>query len=124
MDSTALELEAQEHSTGWAGKILLLRPKDPKHFDLFKCMSELPAFLVAASSAHAIAIINGDPRPGILLPHTGPIGLPFHRTDLVVLDMASEQRDLIARTLQLGNAGRVKIEVQNEFTPVPSRLET
>ena len=122
-DSTALELEAQEHSANWQGKILLLTPKDPKHFDLFKSMSDLPAFLVAAASAHAIAIINSDPRPGILLPHTGPIGLPFHRTDLVVLDMASEQRDLIARTLQLGKAGRVKIDVQNEFTrgAVPSR---
>ena len=123
VDSTALELEAQEHSANWPGKILLLTPKDPKHFDLFKSMSDLPAFLVAAASAHAIAIINSDPRPGILLPHTGPIGLPFHRTDLVVLDMASEQRDLIARTLQLGKAGRVKIDVQNEFTrgAVPSR---
>ena len=123
VDSTALELEAQEHSANWPGKILLLTPKDPKHFDLFKSMSDLPAFLAAAASAHAIAIINGDPRPGILLPHTGPIGLPFHRTDLVVLDMASEQRDLIARTLQLGKASRVKIDVQNEFTrgAVPSR---
>jgi Zn-dependent M28 family amino/carboxypeptidase len=116
-------LEAQDHSANWPGKILLLTPKDPKHFDLFKSMSDLPAFLAAAASAHAIAIINGDPRPGILLPHTGPIGLPFHRTDLVVLDMASEQRDLIARTLQLGKVGRVKIDVQNEFTrgAVPSR---
>ena len=123
VDSVALELEAQEHSANWPGKILLLTPKDPKHFDLFKSMSDLPAFLAAAASAHAIAIINGDPRPGILLPHTGPIGLPFHRTDLVVLDMASEQRDLIARTVQLGKAGRVKIDVQNEFTrgAVPSR---
>ena len=123
VDSSAFELEADEHSANWAGKILLLTPKDPKYFDLFKSMSELPAFLAAAASAHAIAIINGDPRPGILLPHTGPIGLPFHRTDLVVLDMASEQRDLIARTVQLGKASRVKIEVQNEFTPgaVPSR---
>ncbi|HEY6766055.1 MAG TPA: M20/M25/M40 family metallo-hydrolase [Candidatus Sulfotelmatobacter sp.] len=123
VDSAALELEAQEHSANWPGKILLLTPKDPKHFDLFKSMADLPAFLTAAASAHAIAIINGDPRPGILLPHTGPIGLPFHRTDLVVLDMASEQRDLIARTLQLGKVGRVKIDVQNEFTrgAVPSR---
>ncbi len=123
VDSTALESEALEHSGSWAGKILLLTPKDPEHFDLFKGMSELPAFLAAADSARAIAIINGDPRPGILLPHTGPIGLPFHRTNLVVLDMASEQRDLITRTLQLGKAGRVKIEVQNEFTSgaVPSR---
>jgi carboxypeptidase Q len=123
VDSAALELEAQEHSANWPGKILLLTPKDPKQFDLFKSMSDLPAFLAAAASAHAIAIINGDPRPGILLPHTGPIGLPFHRTDLVVLDMASEQRDLIARTLQLGKASRVKIDVQNEFTrgAVPSR---
>lgn len=80
VDSTALELEVQEHSANWPGKILLLTPKDPKHFDLFKSMSDLPAFLAAAASAHAIAIINGDPRPGILLPHTGPIGLPFHRT--------------------------------------------
>jgi hypothetical protein len=76
VDSAALELEAQEHSANWPGKILLLTPKDPKHFDLFKSMSDLPAFLAAAASAHAIAIINGDPRPGILLPHTGPIGLP------------------------------------------------
>jgi carboxypeptidase Q len=123
VDSAALELEAQDHSANWPGKILLLTPKDPKHFDLFKSMSDLPAFLAAAASAHAIAVINGDPRPGILLPHTGPIGLPFHRTDLVVLDMASEQRDLIARTLQLGKVGRVKIDVQNEFTrgAVPSR---
>jgi carboxypeptidase Q len=123
VDSTALELEAQEHSATWPGKILLLTPKDSKHFDLFKSMSDLPGFLAVAASAHAIAIINGDPRPGILLPHTGPIGLPFHRTDLVVLDMASEQRDLIARTLQLGKASRVKIDVQNEFTrgAVPSR---
>lgn len=117
VDSTALELEAHEHSDNWAGKILLLTPKDPKHFDLFKNMSELPSFLAVAAAAHAIAIINGDPRPGVLLPHTGPIGLPFHRTDLVVLDMASEQRGLIARTLQSGKAARVKIEVQNEFTP-------
>jgi carboxypeptidase Q len=123
VDSTALEVEAHEHSANWAGKILLLTPKDPKRFDSFKSMSELPAFLAAAASAHAIAIINGDPRPGILLPHTEPIGFPFHRTDLVVLDMASEQRDLILRTLQLGKAGRMKIEVQNEFTSgaVPSR---
>ena len=123
VDNTALELEAQQHSANWAGKILLLTPKDPKHFDLFKSMSDFPAFLSSAASAHAIAIIEGDPRPGILLPHTGPIGMPFHRTDLVVMDMASEQRDLITRTLQLGKASRMKIEVQNEFTPdsVPSR---
>jgi carboxypeptidase Q len=123
VDSTALEVEVREHSADWAGKILLLTPKDTKHFDLFKNMSELPMFLATAASAHAIAVINGDTRPGMLLPHTGPIGLPFHRTDMIVLDMASEQRDLIARTLQLGKACRMKIEVQNEFTPgaVPSR---
>ncbi len=36
VDSTALEVEVRERSANWAGKILLLTPKDPKHFDLFR----------------------------------------------------------------------------------------
>ncbi len=41
----------------WANKILLLiTPKDPKHADLFKMMSEIPALLPVAIKAHALAL--------------------------------------------------------------------
>ena len=94
----------------WAGKVLLVTPQD---------LSTLAQVLSAAQDAHAAAVVFRDRRPGMMLPHTGPISFPGRSSGLAVLDIAAEQEDLILRVLHAGKPVRVRIDVKNEFTAGP-----
>jgi len=117
VDSNALSKEAQEQSATWAGKILLVTAKDPKASDPLKTMSELPGFLETARMAGAVAVLHRDPRPGLVLAHTGPILFPGRLSLLPVLDLAGEHESLLIRMLESGKPARLRVEVQNDFTP-------
>ena len=106
-------------SGNWKGKVLLLLPRDAAHYDSLRGLAELPAFLKAAEAAQAIAVIAPDSRPGVLLPHTGPISFPFHRSGMATLDLADEQVKLLARLVGGGAAVRVSVDVRNQFREGP-----
>ncbi len=116
VNSDALAAEATQSASRWAGKVLLLGSKDPRHADALRGLSQLPAFLSAAADAGAVAVIRRDPRPGTVLTHTGPNGFPARSTSMAVVDIADEQEQLITRILNSGTAVRVRIDVLNEFT--------
>lgn len=119
VDGSTLDDEIQKNSSQWQNKILLVTPKDPKHADLFKMMSGMPVLLSAAVKAHAFAVIEIDPRPGIMLPHTGPITFAGPSSDLPAVALADEQEQLISRMLDSGKPVRVRLDIQNDFTPGP-----
>ncbi len=100
----------------WNGKVLLLEASDTRRADPVRALSQLPALLAAAAAAGAVAVINPDPRPGTILPHTGPVGFPMHSTPMVVLDMAAEHVRLLSRTQQAGGHARLRLDVANRFT--------
>lgn len=72
VDAGTVENEMRTNAGQWANKILLLTSKDPKHADLFKVAPQIPTLISVAIKAHALAIIEAEWRPGIVLPHTGP----------------------------------------------------
>jgi hypothetical protein len=116
VDSNALGRESRELSTTWAGKILLITAKDPKVTNPLRTMAELPGFLEAARSAGAIAVLHRDPRPGLVLAHTGPLLFPGRLSHLPVLDLAGEHESLLIRILESGKPVRMRVEIQNYFT--------
>jgi carboxypeptidase Q len=103
-------------------KILLVVPKDPKHADLFKGMSKFPILMSAAAERHVLAIVAADWRPGIVLPHTGPVGFAGSASDIPVVSLANEQEQLISNIIDSGHPVRIKLDIQNTFSagPVPS----
>ena len=117
VNSNALSDEASRSAANWAGKVLLLVPKDPRQRDMAGMVSQIPEFLSAAKKAGAIAVLDRDPRPGMLLVHTGPVAFPARSSILPVLDIAAEQDALIRRILEEGKPVRLRVEVQNSFTP-------
>jgi hypothetical protein len=116
VNSNALREEARDNAPAWEGKVLLATPKDPKASDMLKTMSELPGFLAAAREAGAILVLLRDTRPGLMLPHTGPLSFPGRSSILPVLDIAEEHEALILRILGAGKPVRVRVDVQNSFT--------
>jgi hypothetical protein len=118
VDADALAAEAPKNAAAWAGKVLLVTPKDPKRSDALRTLAQLPAFLSRAAEAGAIAVLLRDRRPGALL-HTGPIGFPARSTSIAVLDIVEEQEALIARLLNSGVPVRLEMDVSNEFTDAP-----
>jgi carboxypeptidase Q len=116
-DSNALGEEVRKNSAKWAGKILLLVSSDPKHADSLKEISEFPAFLSAAMNAGAIAVIRRSGRPGDMLSHTDPVTFPVRPVALPVLSIDDEHAALMTRMLNSGAQVRLRLEVQNEFTP-------
>jgi carboxypeptidase Q len=117
VNSNALSDEVGRSAARWAGKVLLLVPKDPKQGDMLGTISQMPEFLSAARKAGAVAVLDRDPRPGMMLVHTGPLGFPGRSSILPVLDIAVEHEALIRRILEDGKPVRLKVEVQNGFTP-------
>jgi carboxypeptidase Q len=118
VDGDALADEARK-SAAWTGKVLLVASKDPNHSDAMRTQSQLPAFLAAAAESHAVAVVLRDRRPGIALPHTGPLGFPGRAASIAVIDMAEEQERLLIRMLASGVPVRMRIDVVNEFTDGP-----
>jgi hypothetical protein len=118
VDSNALADEARRNATGWAGKVLLVSPADPKRSD-FLSTAQLRAFLESAVAARAVAVFRRDRRPGTALTHTGPLSFPLLSTSIPVLDITREQEQLIARILKSGTAVRLRVDVANEFTAGP-----
>lgn len=119
VDSGALDQVLREPPAAWAGKILLLLPRDASHFDVLGSLSHFSNLLSAARKAHAVAVIASDMRPGVLLPHTGPASFSGGWTDLPVLDLVSEQRLMLARILATGKPVQLRVDVQNRFTDTP-----
>ena len=120
VDASALDYESRNHAARWANKILLVAPKDRKPADLFKAAAGMPALLSVAIKAHALAIIQIDWRPGIMLPHTGPLTIAEHPPDIPVVSLAGEQEQLISHILshilETGKPVRMRLNIQNDFT--------
>ena len=78
--------------------------KDSSSFQFLRELSDEPwklpppdksTFLAAAATAHgAAAVICPDPRPGIALPHTGPISFLRQSAAVAFLDIAKGQEEL------------------------------
>jgi hypothetical protein len=117
VNSNALSEEVRQNSDRWTGKVLLLVPKDANQRDMLALISQRPEFLSAAKQAGAVAVLDRDPRPGMMLVHTGPLAFPGRSSVLPVLDIAAEHEALIRRVIEEGKAVRLKVEVQNSFTP-------
>jgi carboxypeptidase Q len=117
VDGNDLAEEIRKNSATWTGKILLLGSSDPKHAGSLREISEFPSFLSAAMNAGAIAVIRRSGRPGIGLQHTDPITFPVHSVVLPVLGIGEDQHALMTRVVNSGAHVRLKLDVQNEFTP-------
>ncbi len=119
LDAGAIDHEMRHPTSRWANKILLVTSKDPKHADLFNALEKMPALLSAAIKARALAVIEEDWRPGIMLPHTGPASFSGPATDIPVVSLANEQEELISRILDSGKPVRIRLNIQNEFSYGP-----
>ena len=117
VDSNHLAEEASKNSAKWAGKILLIAPRDPSHQDIYGTLSQLPTFLAAAKDSGAVAIIERDSRRGVMLAHTGPGSVSARALPMAYASLAREQADLITRLLNAGTPVRVRIDIRNDFTP-------
>lgn len=117
VDSNHLYEEASKSSSKWAGKVLLIAPRDASHQDFYGTQAQLPTFLATAKDSGAIAIIERDSRPGVLLAHTGPGSVSARAVPMAYASLAREQADLITRLLDAGTTVRVRIDIRNEFTP-------
>ena len=121
VDSDSLTNEVKKNASQWSGKILILAGRGAQHLGAVEYLSKLAPFLEAAQSSKALAVIVEDPRPGTMLPHTGPpsfsgVDAPF---SIPVIDMAAEHRKQIVRLLDRGQTVRVKIDVQNLLSKGP-----
>jgi hypothetical protein len=117
MEAAIIAVDSDRPQKNWAGSVLLAAP------GVSHTTAQLSAFLKAAESAGAAAVILPGGRPGAGLPHTNPLGFLFVRSSLAVLDIAVEHAALLTRLLHTNTPVRVTIDVRNEFTagPVESR---
>src|SRR5262249_59917520 len=111
--------EVQKNASRWSGKVLLLVGKGAQHLGAVEYLGKLPAFLQAAHAARAVAVMIEDPRPGTLLPHTGPASFSDAVYPIAAVDMAKEHRKLIARLLDKGTAVHIRIDIQNQISAGP-----
>lgn len=100
--------------------MLLLVAKGAQHLGPVEYLAKLPAFLQAANAAHAAAVIIEDPRPGTLLPHTGPASFSDAAYPIPAVDMAKEHRKLIIRLLDKGTSVRIRMDIQNQVSAGPA----
>jgi len=119
VDGNRLLEGARENAGKWAGKILLVAPAEPDR--AMTVNAELAAFASAAAAAHAIAVIKRDTRPGILLTHTEPLSFPLSSgpSRIAVVDIAEEHQKLLESLVRSGRRVRLRIDVENQFSPGP-----
>lgn len=112
--------EEMAAAEGWAGKVLLIEARGPapEGESTFVTFGTL---LRAAGEAGAVAVIGGQGgahAQGMNLTHTGILG--FSEDFAVpVVSMTSEDQGLLERLLDDGQPVRVRVDVQNTFTPGP-----
>ena len=108
----------EESTKGWTGKVVLVAPLSK---DGIRGVADAPVLAEWAERAHALAVIDGITRPGMLL-HTGPIGYPGRETSVPILDMPEVERQKLERLVKLGAKPRVRLNVATRFTdqPVPA----
>ena len=119
VNSDSLADEVAKHATQWRGRILILVAKGTQHLGPVEYLAKLPAFFRSAQAAKALAVIVEDPRPGTLLPHTGPPSFSDAFHPLPIVDMAKEHRKQIVRLLDRGQSVRLRIDVQNQVSAGP-----
>ena len=121
IDSDSLTDEVKKNASRWSGKILILAGRGAQHLGQVEYLSKLPPFLEAAQTAKALAVIVEDPRPGTMLPHTGPPSFSGVNAlfTIPVLDMAAEQRKQLVRLLDRGQKVRVNLDIQNLLSRTP-----
>jgi carboxypeptidase Q len=108
-------------SANWKGKVLLVVTKGPPPPDRSALFARFGPFLRAAQQAGALAVVGGQggaPAAGMNLTHTGILGFSEDFA-IPVLSMTREDQGLLARELDKGTAIRVRVNVQNTFTPGP-----
>jgi carboxypeptidase Q len=108
-------------STRWRGKVLLTVSGGGNVPGRFDRALKFLSFIRAAQAAGAAAVIGGQSgvkAAGMHMTHTGVIGFDL-AFDMPVVSMAAEDQDQIVRFLDTGKTVRLKINVQNQFTPGP-----
>jgi hypothetical protein len=117
---TELEKEIRENASRWTGKLLLVIRR-PKGYESRGGFGQFGMFLKAAADAHAAGIVGGQSgrsSAGMHLTHTGILGFST-QTDLPVVSMTAEDQELLERFLERGKSVRIKLDVQNRFSPGP-----
>ncbi len=109
----------EESTREWTGKIVLVAPLSK---DGIRGVADAPLFAKWAEKTHALAVIDGIPRPGMLL-HTGPIGYPGRESSVPILDMPELQRQQLADLVRQGAAPKVQLDIATEFTNGPVTAE-
>jgi len=89
----------------------------PEAYGSFQGGTPDPHIVSIAIKTHALAIIVEDWRPGIVLPHTGPVGFAGSFSNIPIVSLANEQEQLMSDVIDSGQPVRIKLDVQNEFTP-------
>ncbi len=109
----------EEATSNWRGKIVLVAPISK---DGIRGVADAPVLANWAEKAHAVAVIDGIPRPGGML-HTGPIGFPGRESSVPILDMPEKQRQQLERLVKQGAKPRVWLSIANRFTDGPISAE-
>jgi carboxypeptidase Q len=119
VDSDSLALEIKKNASSWAGKVLFVAPNSAKHIDPMRSYSQLASLAIAAHAAHAVAVIRRDPRPGVMLTHTGPVSFSDTYYPTPIVDIAQEHYELLKRLLNSSKSVRINIEVRNTVSAGP-----
>lgn len=117
--------EMEQNAANWAGKVLIMEAKGRPRRGGGDTFLEFGAFLKAACSAHAVAVIGGQgggASAGMHLTHTGILGFSQYY-DIPVVTMSVEGQDELERLLDQGKTVRIKIDVQNRVTDGPVAAE-
>lgn len=116
-----MDEEIKDHSSQWAGKVLLMEAKGPRPKDAMSIFTRFGGFLEKAYAAHAVAVIGGQggaKAAGMHITHTGILGFAASYK-IPVVSMSAEDQDQIERFLDRGKKVMIHINVQNQFTPGP-----
>jgi len=116
--SAHLDAVVVRDGVGWADKVLLVSAAKDDWLHLYTALLPL---LRAATAAHAIAVLIHDPRPGFAGTHIEPIAVPLPAqidpTLIPALDLPLEKEQVLERLLRRHRSLRLRIQVENRFSP-------
>ena len=114
----------QSQASSWRGKALLIASESDKQMLTY---SNLLPLLRAATTAHAVAVLRHDTRPGNGIVHTEPVAvvLPEHIDTRLIpsVDLPAEHQKLMERILLQNRAVSIDINVKNNFSAGPVQAE-
>jgi hypothetical protein len=104
-----------------SGKIAMVVVKGQRNKGAMPAFVQFGEFLRAASKAGVVAVIGGQggrKSAGMHLTHTGILGFAADFT-IPVISLTAEDQGQLERFLDAGKKVRVRLNVQNTFTPGP-----